>query len=109
MRTLTLRLLVSIAVALLLAPGIAHAQGTATAPATAPAATAPAGAPAAPVFKPEELDQLLAPIALYPDDLLAQVLMASTYPLEIVQAERWARDPKNAALKGDKLAAALES
>jgi hypothetical protein len=35
-----------------------------------------------------QLDQLVAPIALYPDPLLAQVLMASTYPLEIVQAER---------------------
>jgi len=38
------------------------------------------------VFKQEELDQMLAPIALYPDDLLTQVLMASTYPLEVVQA-----------------------
>jgi hypothetical protein len=62
----------------------------------------------APVFKPEQLDQILAPIALYPDELLAQVLMASTYPLEIVQADRWAREPANAALKGDQLAAALE-
>ena len=35
-------------------------------------------------FKPEELDAMLAPIALYPDALLSQVLMASTYPLEIV-------------------------
>ena len=37
-----------------------------------------------------QLDQLVAPIALYPDTLLAQVLMASTYPLEVVQADRWA-------------------
>ena len=37
-------------------------------------------------FKQEELDQLLAPIALYPDSLLAQIFMASTYPLEVVQA-----------------------
>ena len=36
-----------------------------------------------------ELEQLLAPIALYPYTLLAQVLMASTYPLEVVQAARW--------------------
>ncbi len=57
-------------------------------------------------FKQEELDQMLAPIALYPDDLLSQVLMASTYPLEIVQAARWAKE--NKALKGDQLAAALE-
>jgi hypothetical protein len=52
-----------------------------------------------------ELDQLLAPIALYPDALLAQVLMASTYPLEVVQADRAAK--ANASLKGDKLDAAL--
>ena len=44
-----------------------------------------------PDFKPEEIEQLVAPIALYPDGLLAQVLMASTYPLEIVQADRWAK------------------
>src|SRR5690349_13961309 len=56
-------------------------------------------------LKPEELDQLVAPIALYPDPLLAQVLMASTYPLDIVQAERWLRNHKN--LKGDKLKAAV--
>ena len=42
----------------------------------------------APAFKPEELEQIVAPIALYPDALLAQVFMASTYPLEIVQAAR---------------------
>ena len=39
----------------------------------------------------EELAQLLAPIALYPDDLVSQILMASTYPLEVVQADRWAK------------------
>lgn len=37
----------------------------------------------------DQLDQLVAPVALYPDDLLMQVLMASTYPLEVVEAERW--------------------
>jgi hypothetical protein len=46
-------------------------------------------------FKQEELEQLVAPIALYPDALLAQVLMASTYPIEVVQASRWAKsNPK---------------
>ena len=48
-----------------------------------------------------QLDQLVAPIALYPDPLLAQVLIASTYPLEVVQAERWVE--KNKDLKGDAL------
>ncbi len=57
-------------------------------------------------FKQEELDQMLAPIALYPDSLLAQILMASTYPLEVVQAERWAK--QNKGLKGDALTTALE-
>jgi hypothetical protein len=59
-----------------------------------------------PVFKQEELDQLLAPIALYPDSLLSQILMASTYPLEVVQAQRWME--QNKALDGNDLAAALE-
>ncbi len=53
-----------------------------------------------------QLDQLVAPIALYPDTLLAQVLMASTYPLEVVQADRWAK--ANKGLKGDKLTSALD-
>jgi Protein of unknown function (DUF3300)/Chaperone of endosialidase len=57
------------------------------------------------LLKPEELDQLVAPIALYPDPLLAEVLMASAYPLDIVQAERWLRGHKN--LKGDQLKAAV--
>ncbi len=46
---------------------------------------------APPQFKPEQLEQIVAPIALYPDDLLAQIFMASTYPLEIVQAARWVK------------------
>lgn len=54
-----------------------------------------------------ELSQILAPIALYPDALLAQILMAATYPLEVVEAQRWLDNPQNAALRGDQLAAAL--
>jgi hypothetical protein len=57
-------------------------------------------------FSQEELDQLLAPIALYPDALLAQVLMASTYPLEVVEAHRWAQ--AHSYLAGDQLQAALQ-
>jgi hypothetical protein len=50
---------------------------------------------APPTFKPEEIEALVAPIALYPDDLLSQVLMASTYPLEVVKAARWVKaNPK---------------
>jgi hypothetical protein len=58
-------------------------------------------------FKQEELEQILAPIALHPDALISQILMASTYPLEVVQAERWAK--QNASLKGDALTKALEA
>ncbi|HET9296303.1 MAG TPA: DUF3300 domain-containing protein, partial [Candidatus Binatia bacterium] len=58
------------------------------------------------VFKPEELEQILAPIALHPDTLVTQILMAATYPLEVVQAERWIK--QNASLKGEALTAALE-
>jgi hypothetical protein len=58
-------------------------------------------APAQQLLNSEELDALVAPIALYPDTLLAEVLMASTYPLEVVQAERWAREHKH--LKGEQL------
>src|SRR5512139_685359 len=57
-------------------------------------------------FSKEQLDQMLAPIALFPDSLLTQVLMASTYPLEVVQASRWAK--QNKSLKGDALTKALE-
>jgi hypothetical protein len=58
-------------------------------------------------FKQEELDQMIAPIALYPDSLLTQILMASTYPLEVVQADRWTKQNKD--MKGDALAKALEA
>ena len=44
------------------------------------------------VFRPEELDQMLAPIALYPDALLAQVLAAATYPQSIASADRFVKD-----------------
>jgi hypothetical protein len=50
---------------------------------------------------PEQIDSLVAPIALYPDPLLSQVLVASTYPLEIVQADRWLK--QNSNLKGTSL------
>ena len=62
--------------------------------------------PAQPTFKPEELEQIVAPIALYPDSLLAQIFMASTYPLEIVEAARWSK--ANPKVTGDALQTALE-
>jgi len=58
------------------------------------------------VCKPEEIEQLVAPIALYPDSLVSQILMASTYPLEVVEAAPWTK--ANKTRKGDALTAALE-
>ncbi len=57
-------------------------------------------------YSKEQLTQMLAPIALYPDALLSQMLMAATYPLEIVEADRWAK--QNPSLKGDQLDSALK-
>ena len=83
-----------VAVSLVLGPVASQAQDTALKQDT--------------TLNKEELDQLLAPIALYPDELLSSVLMASTYPLEAVQATRWVKEPANAKLKGDDLTKALE-
>ena len=59
-------------------------------------------------FNNEQLDALVASIALYPDDLLTQLLMASTFPLEVVAAARWVEDPAHKSLSGDALVKALE-
>jgi hypothetical protein len=90
------------------------AQATPPATKPTPQQQAPAATPPAPGAKPqddtvvtaERLEQLVAPIALYPDALLSQVLMASSYPIEIVEAARWSQ--KNPKLTGDKLEAALK-
>src|SRR5262245_20083876 len=92
------------ALALLLVPVTAPAQTPANPPAPS---QAPAQPPAEQVtLRPEQLEALVAPIALYPDELLANVLAASTYPLEVVQADRWVKGNKN--LKGDALKAAVD-
>ena len=70
-----------------------------------PVSTEDAAAIAASTFPPDQLEQLVAPIALYPDALLTQILMAATYPLEVVQADRFMR--KNPELKGEALDKAL--
>ena len=69
--------------------------------ATAQSQSQPPAASGEQLLKAEELDQLVSPIALYPDNLLSQVLIASTYPLEVVQADRWVKD--NKSLKGEAL------
>lgn len=87
-RSVSLLIIVLLAMPL---PGLAQSGGGA-----APSAS----------FTKEQLAQMLAPIALYPDALLSQILMASTYPLEVVEAERWVR--KNGNLRGDELDEALK-
>ena len=54
-----------------------------------------------------QIEQLVAPIALYPDPLLSQVLMASTYPLEVIEAARWSQ--ANSTVKGEALQDAMQS
>jgi hypothetical protein len=65
----------------------------------------PAAEPAAAKLSPDQLDSLVAPIALYPDPLLAQTLAAATYPLELVQLQQWLA--KNKDLKDKALADAV--
>jgi Protein of unknown function (DUF3300) len=86
-------LLVALASAALALPGIASFQEV--------WAQASAPQPAAAPIPPDELDSLVAPIALYPDPLLAQVLAASTYPVEIIQLQQWLA--KNPGLKDQAL------
>ena len=68
----------------------------------------PASVPQAntPLLSPQQIDNLVAPIALYPDPLLTQVMVASTYPLEIVEAQQWLQ--KNSSLKGEALMKAAQ-
>jgi hypothetical protein len=57
--------------------------------------------PPAQPLSPDQMDNLVAPIALYPDNILSQILAASTYPLEVVEAGQWIQQNKN--LKGQQL------
>jgi hypothetical protein len=89
---------VGLALAMLAAPALGQSTSDST------TGTAPAAASSTP--SPEKLESLVAPIALYPDALLAQILMASTYPLEIVEAARWLKD--NPGLDSKALEAAMQ-
>jgi hypothetical protein len=74
---------------------LAFSPSMAEQPQTAAASGVSAVKPATKTFSQQDLDQLLAPIALYPDALLAQIFMASTYPLEVIEASRWVKaNPK---------------
>jgi len=76
--------------------------------AQAPPQDAPQAATAPPYQQgtPEQMQQLVAPIALYPDSLVAQILAASTYPEQVVEADRWVQDHPD--LKGDALGQAVD-
>jgi hypothetical protein len=106
MPSLRLRLLAQTLPFLLILPGLALAQAAPPTRAEAEAAL-PSPGPAA-AYTPQQIDQLAAPIALYPDGLLTQVLMAATYPDQLIDAAQWLQDPGHAALKGNELVAALE-
>ena len=80
---------------LILGPPIALTEAEA-----APQQPAAAAAPAAPAIPADQLDSLVAPIALYPDPLLSQTLVASTYPLEIVQLQQWLEKNPNSEGQG---------
>jgi hypothetical protein len=107
MMSFRLRIMAQVLPFLLMTPGLALAQAPPNR-AEAAAALNPASTPAAAQYNRQQIDQMVAPIALYPDELLSQVLMAATYPPQIVDAAQWLQDPGNAALKGDALVAALQ-
>ncbi len=78
-----------------------------TALVTSACASVPASSSPEPWFSQAEIDQMLAPVALYPDSVLSHVLIAATYPLEVVQAARWSRD--NPGLNGELAVDAVEN
>ncbi|RPJ55745.1 MAG: DUF3300 domain-containing protein, partial [Acidobacteria bacterium] len=87
---------------------LAQASGQAPpAPAQSPAPAQAGDEKPAPKLAAGQIEALVAPIALYPDPLLSQALMASTYPLEIIQAQQWLA--KNSKLKGDELEKAIKA
>jgi len=90
MRPLIARLARTLVVIVSLVPALVVAQGS-----------------PAPTFSKEQLDQMVAPIALYPDSLLSQVLMAATYPADVADAAKWSK--ANAKQQGDAAVKAVDS
>ena len=89
-----MRFVTSLTLALLVAVGLTSARAQAP-----PSPSQPAAASNAAQLTDEKIDQLTAPLALYPDSLLSQVLMASTYPDQVAKAAKWSKDHPD--LKGD--------
>src|SRR5512140_2461390 len=96
-KTFLMRALIGFMILLMVVPAGTIAQNTG-------ASSQSSGTSA--TFTQEELDQMLAPIALYPDSLLAQVLVAATYPEQIAEADEWVK--ANSGLQGEQLNAALD-
>ena len=96
--TLGTRITAALCAAVLLVPSSVLSSAVLYPQSAAPTATAK--------IPGDQLDSLVAPIALYPDPLLAQTLAASTYPLEIIQLQQWMT--KHPDVKGEALAAAVE-
>src|SRR5437764_5400226 len=109
MKSFQLRILAQTLPFLLIAP-VALAQAPAKAPSRGQASAAlnQSANPGAAHYTRQQIDQLVAPIALYPDQVLSQVLMAATYPQQAVEAAQWLKEPGHGELKGDALAQALE-
>jgi hypothetical protein len=95
-----------IALVLMLAPALALGQSTPPPAATPPPSAAPQRSASA-AFSKEQLEQLVAPIALYPDALLSQVLMAATYPVDVALAAKWSKANKD--MKGDAAVQAVQN
>jgi hypothetical protein len=108
-RSMIKQLLTCLLILFIAAPPTAMGQKTSASTQAAPATDTGqnTGGSSQKPFTEEQLAQMVSPIALYPDSLVSQILMASTYPLEVVQAARWAK--ANKELKGDALAKALEA
>lgn len=99
-RTNAVRSAAALLAVVLCAAGPARAQSPDATPPVEAVADSTAGLPA------EQLQSLVAPVALYPDALLAQTLVAATYPLEIIQLQQWLQ--KHPDLEGEALTSALE-
>jgi hypothetical protein len=103
MNRLVARLVVPLAALAIVLAGPLHAQTT-----PAPAASPPQGAaPQGAAMSQDQLDSLVAPIALYPDQILVQIFMAATYPLDVVEASRFVKANRE-KLKGDAMVTAAQ-
>jgi Protein of unknown function (DUF3300) len=96
---------VVLAVAMLVSGSPLAGRGAAAEPPTETTAAGPGPAPGE--ATPEELEELVSPIALYPDLLVARILVASTFPTQIVEAWKWLQ--QNPSLKGDEFAQAVNA